>query len=182
MPVVGMGGGEGPGDPLGGQAARHLRVLGHVHVVIEVDEAVPDRLAEDQQHRQQEKAANGRRVGARDARLAHWPECDRGGAAPAGHRVARPPVRPSSPAFQGRENPALFGSLIFGSSSRFTAAGGGRNEGWRTAGCRDRGNRLRRAGILALMDSTRACLFCCWASSRAWRAVCAAAEKRPASA
>ncbi len=43
---------EGPGDPRAGQAFTNMLVLAHVKVIIEVDEAMAERLAEDGHHRQ----------------------------------------------------------------------------------------------------------------------------------
>ena len=48
MPVGGMAVGKRPGDPLRRQPVCHLRIFVYVLVVIEVDELVADRLAEDQ--------------------------------------------------------------------------------------------------------------------------------------
>ena len=53
-----------PAKSLQGQPLRDDGVFIHILVVIEVDELMPDRLAEDQSDRQQKKTADGRhRVG-----------------------------------------------------------------------------------------------------------------------
>ena len=70
MPVGGVRGGEGPGDAVGGQAARDMRVLVDVVAVVEVDEAVPEGLAKDHRHRQQEKAANAQHDVSRGEKIA----------------------------------------------------------------------------------------------------------------
>ena len=54
--------GKGPGDALAGQAPANVRVLVNVLIVVEVDEVVAGRLAEDGNHRQQQKAADGRKA------------------------------------------------------------------------------------------------------------------------
>ena len=45
-----------------GQAASDMRVLVDVTLVVEVDEPVTDRLAEDGKHRQQQQAADGQQA------------------------------------------------------------------------------------------------------------------------
>ncbi len=60
MPVRTMAVGKDPGDAGDRQPVRHVGILINVFVIIIVDELVADRLAEDQSHRQQKQAANGR--------------------------------------------------------------------------------------------------------------------------
>ena len=69
MPVAGVVRGERPGDSLAGQAPADVPVLVDVIVVVEVDEVVAGRLAEDGDHRQQQQAADGQQArGMRHAR------------------------------------------------------------------------------------------------------------------
>jgi len=54
-----MLGREGPGDPLGSQAARDLRIIVHIDLIIVVDEVVAERLAKDEKDGQEKKTADG---------------------------------------------------------------------------------------------------------------------------
>ena len=49
---------EYPDDPLGRESVIDMRVLVDVLVVVVVDEAVPQRLAEDHRHGHQQETAN----------------------------------------------------------------------------------------------------------------------------
>ncbi len=68
VPVAGMAAGEGPSDALDGQAAGDWQIPAHVVFVIVVDEVVAERLAEDENHRQQQESANARRQRERSIR------------------------------------------------------------------------------------------------------------------
>ncbi len=57
-----MKGRKGPAKSLQGQPPLDDGVFVHVLVVIEVDELMPDRLAEDQGDGQQQKTADGRNL------------------------------------------------------------------------------------------------------------------------
>ena len=59
MPVAVVTATEDPGDSVPGESLTDVRVGIHVHVVINVDELVSERPAEDQSHRQHEKTADG---------------------------------------------------------------------------------------------------------------------------
>ena len=61
MPIVGIAGREGPGKTLARQPLGQMRIFYNVRMVVEVDESVSDRPAEHDQHRQQQKTANGQR-------------------------------------------------------------------------------------------------------------------------
>ena len=56
MPVGGVAFGEGPDNPSSGDAARDLRVVDDVELIVVVDELVMKRLAEDDPDCHQKKA------------------------------------------------------------------------------------------------------------------------------
>src|SRR5271157_1687209 len=62
VPVAAAIRGEGPGSPCAGQAPANMRVLVNVISVVEVDKVVRQRLCEDEDHRQQEKPADGQQA------------------------------------------------------------------------------------------------------------------------
>ena len=65
VPVAGMEVRKGPDDSRGGEAAGNLRIIADILVVVVVDELVPNRLAEDQGHGQQQQCGDGRRAQGR---------------------------------------------------------------------------------------------------------------------
>ena len=76
VPVPDMAMGEGPSDPLGGQATLDVCVLKHVRAVVVGDEVVPDGLTEHEDDREHEK---NRRGSAPDR--GSWPAAADGGLA-----------------------------------------------------------------------------------------------------